>query len=157
MGKPKVRAEDIGGGRLPKFQIRDYVEVYCGSREGHHFWIKDVRWTDKYPDYRGGTFEYLYDAPLMGGWLPEQFLVLIKAAATAPAKISQPNEITIPAGWKFAMDQRVKKRGIKGQWHGRVCGPYSTQATPRGYAVVSLLEENSVQVWPEEALEEWND
>jgi len=90
MAKPKVRAEDIGGGRLPEFQVGDYVEIYNGSREGHHFWIKDVRWTKKYWDYPNGTFEYLYDTPLIGGWFAEQSLVWAKVPGRTHPKGIRP-------------------------------------------------------------------
>lgn len=39
-------------------------------------------------------------------------------------------------------------------WTGRVVGYYSTVLTPRGYAVESLTEKGSVQIYPESALKE---
>lgn len=47
-----------------------------------------------------------------------------------------------------------KKSGAK--WHGCVVGFYSTDLTPTGYCVASAFEENSVQIYPESALEDWN-
>lgn len=58
----------------------------------------------------------------------------------------------IPVG-KFQMGDIVRKKGDKGQWHGRVCGLYSTRITPNGYAVESIYEAGSVQIYPESALE----
>jgi hypothetical protein len=53
---------------------------------------------------------------------------------------------------KFAMGQRVRKK--KGaSWQGHVCGFYSTALTPIGYDVESERELNSVQLYPEDALE----
>lgn len=56
----------------------------------------------------------------------------------------------------FKRGDLVKKKGAKGQWHGRVCGFYETEITPVGYAVESLLEAGSVQIYPESELEEWD-
>lgn len=56
------------------------------------------------------------------------------------------------ARWKLGATV-AKKRGS--QWRGRVVGFYSTEHTPIGYAVESLFEMGSVQVWPEAALEDW--
>lgn len=57
-----------------------------------------------------------------------------------------------PPGAKFAVDHLVKKkRGSS--WRGRVVGFYSTQLTPIGYAVESIKEPGSVQIYPETALE----
>lgn len=56
----------------------------------------------------------------------------------------------------FRKDQLVRKKGDKGQWHGRVCGFYSTSCTPDGVAVESIYERNSVQIYPASALEEWD-
>ena len=56
---------------------------------------------------------------------------------------------------KFKRDDYVRKKGDKGQWHGRVCGTYSTECTPIGYNVESVYEKNSVQIYPESALESW--
>lgn len=44
-----------------------------------------------------------------------------------------------------------KKRGSS--WQGIVVGWYSTQLTPEGYAVESMLEHGSVQIYPVAALE----
>lgn len=57
-----------------------------------------------------------------------------------------------PAGALYSFGDRVrKKRGS--QWQGRICGWYTTENTPIGYAVESEREIGSVQVWPEAALE----
>jgi hypothetical protein len=63
-------------GMKPQLGIGDYVEVYCGHNEGHHFWIKDIRFNADVP-----CFEYLYDDRLMGGWHGERCLVLRERAA----------------------------------------------------------------------------
>lgn len=56
---------------------------------------------------------------------------------------------------KFIKDDYVKK--TKGSsWRGRICGFYSTELTPIGYAVESYFEPGSVQIYPENALELWN-
>ena len=55
---------------------------------------------------------------------------------------------------KFTTSDWVKKK--KGaEWHGRVCGFYSTALTPVGYAVESAYEIGSVQIYPEDALIKW--
>lgn len=60
-------------------------------------------------------------------------------------------------GWKFQLGDRVQK--IKGSgWHGIVCGFYiNPPLTERGYNVRSEREENSVQLYPESALESLTD
>lgn len=58
------------------------------------------------------------------------------------------------ARWPLGAKVR-KKRGSS--WRGTVCGFYSTEHTPIGYAVDSAFEPGSVQVWPEAALEDWTD
>jgi len=47
-----------------------------------------------------------------------------------------------------------KKRGSR--WRGKVCGEYSTELTPEGYAVESVYEPGNVQVYPVAALEPWD-
>lgn len=62
--------------------------------------------------------------------------------------------LTKPEGAKFACGHLVRK--IKGgEWHGVVVGFYSTPLTPIGYAVESIFEQGSVQIYPEAALEQW--
>lgn len=56
---------------------------------------------------------------------------------------------------KFKYGDRVKKKGNRGQWHGRIVGIYSASCTPIGYAVESEFEIGSVQIYPETALEIW--
>ena len=52
---------------------------------------------------------------------------------------------------KFKLGDLVEK--IKGSnWHGVVVGFYSTELTPEGYAVESILERGSVQIYPASAL-----
>lgn len=54
--------------------------------------------------------------------------------------------------WKFQLGKRVKK--VRGsEWVGFVCGFYSTNLTPIGYAVESETHKGSVQIYPEAALE----
>ena len=43
-----------------------------------------------------------------------------------------------------------KKSGAN--WHGKVVGFYSTSLTPEGYAVESVYETGSVQIYPKAAL-----
>lgn len=61
-------------------------------------------------------------------------------------------DIIDPFGWKFARGDRVTKIGGS-QWSGTVVGFYSTSLTPRGYNVESEFHANSVQLYPEGALE----
>jgi hypothetical protein len=56
---------------------------------------------------------------------------------------------------KFKLGDIVKK--VSGsQWHGTIVGTYSTELTPEGYAVESLTEKGSVQIYPAKALEYWS-
>ncbi|MEP2085087.1 hypothetical protein [Qipengyuania citrea] len=52
--------------------------------------------------------------------------------------------------WKIG-DKVKKTKGSN--WHGKVVGFYSTDLTPEGYAVESLLEKGSVQIYPMQALQ----
>lgn len=61
----------------------------------------------------------------------------------------------VPGKCLYKEGDLVKKRGSKGQWHGRIVGRYSTSITSYGYAVESALEKGSVQIYPESALEPW--
>jgi predicted DNA-binding transcriptional regulator AlpA len=56
---------------------------------------------------------------------------------------------------RFKVGDLVRK--VSGSnWHGTVCGTYSTELTPEGYAVESYTEKGSVQIYPSRALELWN-
>ena len=56
---------------------------------------------------------------------------------------------------KFKLGDLVEK--ISGaQWRGTIVGTYSTELTPEGYAVESLTEKGSVQIYPAKALKEKN-
>lgn len=65
----KTQEEDYRGSAKPKHKIGDYMRVYCGSREGHCFYIKDIRYNHDF-----GKFQYLYGG-LMGGWHAEGSIV----------------------------------------------------------------------------------
>jgi len=66
------------------------------------------------------------------------------AALTRPAQ-------TAPQG-KFRMGDLVKKSSGS-EWVGHICGTYSTELTPEGYAVESAAHKGSVQIYPAKALE----
>jgi len=55
---------------------------------------------------------------------------------------------------KYPIGTTLRKKSGS-QWHGTVCGTYSTALTPIGYAVESAFEPGSVQIYPEAALERW--
>lgn len=55
----------------------------------------------------------------------------------------------------FALGDLVSKRRGS-SWHGRIVGWYSTKLTPEGYAVESLREPGSVQIYPAAALQKWS-
>jgi hypothetical protein len=60
--------------------------------------------------------------------------------------------ITKPEGWRFDIGARVRKvRGAS--WDGVVVGFYATGLSPEGYAVESIHECGSVQIYPVSALE----
>jgi hypothetical protein len=58
-------------------------------------------------------------------------------------------------GWKYQLGDYVEKKSGS-MWHGVVVGFYSTELTPRGYAVESKFEKGSVQIYLEGALERIN-
>ena len=51
----------------PEYKIGDYVRVYCGSYEGHCFYVKGIRY-----DEARQKNEYLYDPY---GWYAEGTIV----------------------------------------------------------------------------------
>jgi threonine dehydrogenase-like Zn-dependent dehydrogenase len=51
----------------PRFKVGDYVRVFAGLQEGHHFTIKDIRF-----NHDNESFQYYY--PLYG-WYAESWLV----------------------------------------------------------------------------------
>lgn len=57
-----------------------------------------------------------------------------------------------PSCFKHGLGTIVYKVG-GAQWSGKVVGFYSTALTPVGYAVESIAEPGSVQIYPEKALE----
>jgi len=59
----------------------------------------------------------------------------------------------IPANAKYKMGDRLRKKGKKGQWQGRVVGFYSATHSDIGYAIESERELGSVRIYPEKALE----
>ena len=61
------------------------------------------------------------------------------------------NEIKTPEWAIWSVGEVVTK--TKGsQWTGKIVGYYSTSLTANGYAVESLTEKGSVQIYPEAAL-----
>lgn len=63
----ELREGPYVGKEKPAFKVGDYVRVYCGSAEGHCFWIKDVRY-----NHDLSKFEYLYE---MYGWYADGSIV----------------------------------------------------------------------------------
>lgn len=55
-------------------------------------------------------------------------------------------------GWAFSDGDLVRKK-FGSWWEGRVVGTYSTDQTPRGYAVQLDKPFGPVQIYPESALE----
>lgn len=66
----EIKETEYKGSEKPKYKLNQYMEVYNGPYEGHNFWIKDIRF-----NYDINKFEYLYDAPLMGGWYAENCII----------------------------------------------------------------------------------
>lgn len=55
---------------------------------------------------------------------------------------------------RFKLGDLVRKTSGS-SWYGYVCGTYSTELTPEGYAVESARHPGSVQIYPVGALERW--
>jgi len=70
------RDEEVAA--TPKYGVGDYMEIYYGSYQNHHFWIRDVRY-----NHDKGCFQYLYGAGVMGGWMNEDQIVLLEKAKVA--------------------------------------------------------------------------
>jgi dihydrofolate reductase (trimethoprim resistance protein) len=60
-----------------------------------------------------------------------------------------------PAEARYQLGDRVQKKG-HASWRGIVVGWYRTELTALGYAVESLFEPGSVQIYPETALDPWH-
>lgn len=65
---------------------------------------------------------------------------------------AQKREREAMTGWAFAEGDLVRKKSGS-WWEGRVVGTYSTEQTPRGYAVQLDKPFGPVQIYPESALE----
>lgn len=52
----------------------------------------------------------------------------------------------------FELGEEVRKKSGS-SWHGYVVGVYHSSLTPEGYAVESMYEPGSVQIYPVTALE----
>jgi hypothetical protein len=61
-------------------------------------------------------------------------------------------DLSAKGAGKFRMGDLVKK-STGSEWEGHVCGWYSTNQTPEGYAVESEAHKGSVQIYPAKALE----
>lgn len=53
--------------------------------------------------------------------------------------------------WAYKLGDVVQKKSGS-DWMGEVVGFYSTNLTPRGYAIESRFHDGSVQIYPEGAL-----
>lgn len=60
---------------------------------------------------------------------------------------------TQESAWQFKAGDRVRKKSGS-WWEGIIVGTYSTDQTPRGYAVQLDKPFGPVQIYPESALEE---
>ncbi len=98
--------------------------------------------------YRGSESDCQNVARKLAGAFLDGGMALWNMIATRPAQTEQQPE----QSGKFAMHQRVRKTSGS-EWHGRICGTYSTELTPEGYAVESEVHAGSVQIYPAKALE----
>lgn len=74
---------------------------------------------------------------------------IMDAMVKLKAHIKRTKDMVLPG--KFKIGDIVRK--TKGSsWRGKVCGFYSAELTPIGYAVESMFEPGSVQIYPETAL-----
>jgi hypothetical protein len=60
-----------------------------------------------------------------------------------------------PADAIFQLGATVQKKG-RAFWRGKIVGWYRTELTALGFAVESMFEPGSVQIYPQTALEPWN-
>jgi hypothetical protein len=94
--------------------------------------------------YRGGKSDCEHVARKLAG-------AFLDGGLTAFGLYAAPIAQTAPQG-KFRMGDLVKK-STGSEWEGHICGTYSTELTPEGYAVESSAHRNSVQIYPAKALE----
>lgn len=67
-----------------------------------------------------------------------------------------PEECRAFAARLSLLGTRVRKR-IGSSWHGTIVGIYTTEQTPNGLCVESEREPGSVQIYPEHALEKYEE
>jgi hypothetical protein len=69
-------------------------------------------------------------------------------------RATQPLSLTVdwPADAEFQLGDLVQKKG-RASWRGHVRGWYRTELTELGYAVESMYEPGSVQIYPASALD----
>lgn len=89
------------------------------------------------------------NAGALGYWLQHGYEEALDLAVYLKRAMA---EQEAQGGRKLKPGQRVRK--TKGSaWTGRVCGTYSTELTPEGYAVESDAHPGSVQIYPATMLE----
>ncbi|WP_423777508.1 hypothetical protein [Deinococcus wulumuqiensis] len=80
--------------------------------------------------------------------------------STAPLSLddlsAEINALLRRAGAPFVLGDSVRKRPGGGAWHGAAVGVYLASKTPLGFAIESVSEPGSVQIYPAKALEEWD-
>lgn len=57
--------------------------------------------------------------------------------------------------WKYSLGDTLQKKSGS-SWRGKVVGFYTSSLTLEGYALESLFEPGSVQIYPVSALEPFN-
>jgi hypothetical protein len=76
----------------------------------------------------------------------------LKLAADTIERLREENARAWPADAIFQFGEAVQKKG-RASWRGTVVGWYRTELTELGFAVESLFEPGSVQIYPQTALE----
>ena len=65
-----------------------------------------------------------------------------------------PVGIERPLGFLWGFGANLRKKSGS-EWFGKVVGFYSTELTPEGYAIESAVHRGSTQIYPVNALEEY--
>lgn len=69
------------------------------------------------------------------------------------------NAVLKKHGWKYQLGDFVRKKTpteTSSEWDGYVCGIYMTSQTREGYAIEAGQYKNTVQIYPERAVERLN-
>lgn len=113
------------------------------------------------PDYPGGRtccFDSLNESEVLPGHdadCPDAVALASLSPIPLDSLPAYINALLRRTDSPFVLGDSVRKRPGGGEWRGVVVGLYLASKTPLGFAVESVREPGSVQIYPARALQEW--